>query len=388
MTDPSAIRRIVVVGGGLAAARTCTALRRKGYSGDLVLIGSEPHPPYDRPPLSKDVLAGTRDSTELPFDPQALSVRMRTTTTATGLDLATRTVTTTAGTEPFDRLVVATGADPVRLPGDGEQCALRTVDDAVALRRRLVPGARVVLVGASWIGAEVATAALGAGCTVTCLEAGAAPLSAALGTDVGALFTPWWRDVDLRLGTPVASVDRGGVRVADGTVLPADVVVTGIGVRPSTGWLDGSGLVIDGGVHVDEHLRASAPGVVAVGDVAARWSPRFGGRVRVEHWDEAGAAAPVAAQVLLADGTEDAETAGLPVHDPVPYFWSDQFGHKVQYVGRHTATDQAYVDDEAGKLRVRWYSSDGRLTAWLGVDRMRELVPARKEIAAALSPAA
>lgn len=378
--------RIVVAGAGLAAARACAALRRTGFDGELVVLGAEPHPPYDRPPLSKAVLRGDRDDAPLPFDVDALGVRFRAGVTATGLNTAERVVRTDSGDEPYNGLLLATGAEPVRLPGDGEQLTVRTLDDAIALRARLTAGARVVIIGASWIGAEVATAALAAGCRVTCLEAGVAPLSAALGGEVGALLIPWWADVDLRLDTKVASVDPGGVLLADGSIVPADVVVTGIGVRPATGWLTGSGLELGNGVHVDEHLRTSASGVVAVGDLAARWSPRTGARLRVEHWDEAGAAASVAARVLLAHiaGGSDAD---LPGHDPVPYFWSDQFGRKVQYVGHHGPADRAEIDtSDEGKPAVHWYAPDGRLTAWLGVNRMKELAAARKQIAEATPP--
>lgn len=378
--------RIVVAGAGLAAARACTSLRRKGYEGELVVLGAEHHAPYDRPPLSKGVLTGARDDAPLPFDLDALEVRFRAGVRATGLDAAGRVVHTDGGDEPFDGLLLATGAEPVRVPGTAEQLTVRTLDDALALRSRLTAGAHVVIIGASWIGAEVATAALGAGCRVTCLEAGPAPLSAALGDDVGALFTPWWSDVDLRLGTKVASVDADGVRLADGSVIAADVVVTGVGVRPATGWLAGAGVETGNGVHVDEHLRTSVPGVCAVGDLAARWSPRLGTRLRVEHWDEAGAAASVAAQVLL-DATTDGSGTDLPVHDPVPYFWSDQFGRKVQYVGHHGPADRADIDTSDGdRPAVRWYSPGGTLTAWLGVNRMKELVPARKQIATAPAP--
>ena len=379
MSSSSKMARIAVIGGGLAAARACAALRRRGYEGELVLISAEHHLPYDRPPLSKDVLAGKRDSTTLSFDPEALSVQVRSGTTATGLDLKTRMVRTTAGDESFDGLVIATGADPVRLPGAGEQLVLRTLDEALALRSRLLSGARVVIVGASWIGAEVATAALAAGCQVTCLEAGPAPLAGALGTEVGRALLPWWRDVDLRLNTAVAEVRPGEVCLVDGTTVPADVVVTGVGVRPNTGWLAGSGLDLGRGVHVDEHLRASAPGVVAVGDVAARWSPRFNTRITSEHWDEAATAPAVAVASLLAD-----ECGGeLPVHDPVPYFWSDQFGHKIQYVGHHGPDDRVEIEvDDADDPApvVRWFDAEGHLTAWMGVDRPREMVKARMAV--------
>ncbi|MFH5821887.1 NAD(P)/FAD-dependent oxidoreductase [Georgenia sp. AZ-5] len=380
----TSIGRIVIVGAGLSAARAAAALRRKGFTGDLVMVGAEPHLPYDRPPLSKEVLRGTRESTALPFDPGKLWVQVRVATTATGLDLDSRLVRTSAGEEPFDGLVIATGAAPVRLPGDGEQLVLRTLEDALALRGRLAPGARVVIIGASWIGAEVATAALEAGCRVTCLEAGTAPVAQALGEEVGRLFLPWWSGVDLRLGTAVREVAPGEVCLADGGTVPADVVVTGVGVRPAIGWLAGSGLALGRGVRVDEHLRASAPGVVAVGDVAQRYSPRAGEHILVEHWDDAGTAPAVAAAALLAGADDE-----LAVHDPVPYFWSDQFEHKIQYVGRHGALDRVEIDreDAQGFPVVRWFDNDGVLTAWLGVDRARELVKARTAVRTRPTPA-
>lgn len=388
MSSRNGMARIVVVGAGLAAARACAALRRNGYEGELVLLGAELHAPYDRPPLSKAVLTGKRDSTALPFDTDALAVRLRTGTTATGLDPESRIVRTTAGDEPFDGLVIATGAAPVRLPGSGEQLVLRTVDDALRLRGRLLPGNRVVVIGAGWIGAEVATAALAAGCRVTCLEAGPAPLAQVLGEELGRSLLPWWREVDLRTSCAVRDIAPGEVRLSDGSSVPADVVVTGVGVRPATEWLADSGLETGRGVHVDQHLRASAPGVVAVGDVAARWSPRSGARLRVEHWDEAGTAPAVAAAALLAGRT--GETA-LPVHDPVPYFWSDQFGHKVQYVGHHSPTDRVEwepADGSGNPACARWFDSENRLTAWLGVDRMRESAKARAAVGTKAAPTA
>jgi NADPH-dependent 2,4-dienoyl-CoA reductase/sulfur reductase-like enzyme len=378
LVGPDRLARVVVVGGGLGATRTIAQLRRRGYEGEVVLLGAENRPPYDRPPLSKAVLAGHKDDTTLRFDPAALHVDLRLGTPATGLDLARRVVRTDAGDVPFDRLVVATGARPVRLPGPGEQLALRTLDDALALRARLVHGARVVLIGASWIGAEVATAALARGCSVTCLEAGPAPLAQALGDEMGATFLPWWRDVDLRTGTAVASVEDGRVELADGTAVSADVVVTGVGVRPETGWLADSGLALDRGVVVDEHLFSSDPDILAVGDVAARWSPRLGAHVRIEHWEDAGSAGSIAAASLLAD-----DPADRPVHDPVPYFWSDQFGHKVQYVGSHRPGDRP-VEREPGEApgrTVTWLDDAGRISAVLTVDRPRESAAAARLVA-------
>ena len=379
--------RIVVVGGGLAAVRACEQLRREGFEGSLTVIAAEPHPPYDRPPLSKEVLLGTRDDSALRFDPVALTVDLRLGTPATSVDIAERVVRTAGSDLPYDGLVLATGATPVRLPGDGEQLTLRTVDDALALRSRLRPGARVVVIGASWIGAEVTTAALARGCHVLCVEAGPAPLAQALGTEIGEALLPWWRDVELHLETKVRAVTHGAVALADGWELPADVVVVGVGVRPETGWLASSGLELDRGVVVDEHLRASAPGVVAVGDVAARWSPRWQTRLRVEHWDDAVMAPAVAAKTLLQPDGEP-----LPVHDPVPYFWSDQFGHKVQYVGHFTAADRMVwrgAGDERPENRgraVAWIDPHGRLTALLAIDRPKDVAQARRAIAAGATP--
>lgn len=379
---PDARDRILVIGGGLAAVRTVTSLRRGGFDGRIVMLAAECCPPYDRPPLSKTVLAGERDDTTLRFDAASLAVDLQLGSPALGLDLVRRVVQTTEAELGFDQLVIATGATPVRLPGPGSQRTLRTAADALALRERLRPGSRVVLIGASWIGAEVATQALVRGCVVTCLEAGPAPLAAALGADVGSSLLPWWQGVDLRLGVTVASVERDAVLLGDGTVVPADVVVTGVGVRPEVSWLGGSGLDLERGVVVDEHLRASVagspvPGVVAVGDVAARWSPRSGRRLLVGHWDDASAAGAVAAGTLLA-------TSGgpLPVHDPVPYFWSDQFGRKVQYVGSHGPRDRPVdiPDDRPGRT-VTWVDPAGAITAVLTVDRPRDSAAGRRAVA-------
>jgi 3-phenylpropionate/trans-cinnamate dioxygenase ferredoxin reductase component len=371
--------RLVIAGAGLAAVRTVQQLRRRGHRGPVVMLAAERHAPYDRPPLSKAVLHGRRDETFLRFDAAALDVDLRLGQPADALDVARRLVVTGDAEIRFDRLVIATGADPVRLPGDGPQATLRTIDDALALRDQFRPGRRVVIIGASWIGAEVATAALARGCLVTCLESGPAPLAGALGTELGASFLPWWRDVDLRLGVQVAAVRPGRVELADGSAVAAELVVTGVGVRPSTGWLTGSGIGLDRGVLVDEHLRTSVPGIVAVGDVAARWSPRSQARLRVEHWTDAGGAGQAAAGTLLAAAAD-----ARPGYDPVPYFWSDQFGHKLQYVGWHGAADvpiERAVGGGAGRT-VTWINRAGRITAVLTVDRPREAAAAQQLVAA------
>ena len=369
------LEHVVVVGGGLAAARSCEQLREQGHAGRISLISAETHLPYDRPPLSKDVLLGELDATTLRLDYAQLTVDVRSGVWATGLRPTERVLVTDAGELPYDGAVLATGSDPIRLPGDGEQLTLRTVDDALMLRQRLQPGARVVVIGASWIGAEVATAARTLGGQVTCVELDALPLARLMGEDVGKRVLGWWHGIDLRLGTAVKQVVPGGVELADGAVLPADVVVTGVGVRPATGWLEGSGLELDRGVVTDEWLRA-APGVVAVGDVAAWWSRRYQARMRVEHWDDASMGPSVAVAALLAPGLGD-----IAPHDPVPYFWSDQLGHKLQYVGRHTDTDQLlWRERENGSWTALWLSPAGTLSAALIADLPRENAQAQLAI--------
>lgn len=377
--------RIAVVGGGLAGLRAVTSLRRKGHTGPLTLIGAESHLPYDRPPLSKDVLRGQRNDTTLPLDPGKLDLEVRTATSAVSLAVADRVLSVRCSegvTElPFDGLVIATGSAPIRVPGEGEQLTLRTIDDALAVRARLRPDARVALIGASWIGAEVATVARAAGCRVTCVDVGEAPLAQALGIEVADYLLPWWDGIELRCGVGVVGVHARDsrspgavVELVHGGLIEADVVITGVGVRPKIDWLTGSGLAVDRGVLTDERLRA-APGVVAIGDVAQRYSKRYGEHLRVEHWDDAGAAGAPAADALLTG--DDAEP-----YDPVPYFWSDQFGHKLQYVGRHRDQDTPSLEiTDEGLGAVSWHDDEGRLSAWLGIDRPRELVSRRQQIA-------
>lgn len=373
MADVRPLDRIAVVGGGLAASRSCAALRRQGYEGEVVLIAAEPHMPYDRPPLSKGMLHGTCTETTLPVDLAGLDVQIQLSNAATGLRSDERAVTTVNGEVTYDGLVIATGARPIGLPGEGEQLVLRTVDDARLLRDRLVPGARIVVIGASWIGAEVATAAMAAGCRVTCLELAPGPAAHVFGPEVAGRFMPWWGGVDLRCGTAVARVEDGGVLLQDGTLVPADTVVTGIGVQPETAWLEGSGLQLDRGVVVDERLRA-APGIVAVGDVAARWSPRWNRRLRITHWDDASTGPAVAAASLLAEGDNG------PVFDPVSYFWSDQFGHKLQYLGQLGPDDipEFHEPADGRGWSVTWFDAERRLTAVLAVDRPRDIAKARR----------
>lgn len=367
---------VVVVGAGMAGARTCSALRAEGHDGEIVLVGQEQHLPYDRPPLSKAALAAEANSTfdtTFDIDYSRLQVKLRLGETATAVDARTRALTTDRGRLTYDALVVATGAAPVRLPGDGEQNLLRTREDAAALRAGLVPGGRVVVVGAGWIGAEVATAAVARGCRVRVLEAAAAPLAGVLGEEVGRRMLPWWRDVDLRTGVRVAEVRDRAVLLTDGTEVSGDLVVVGVGVHPVVGWLAGSGLTIDRAVAVDAGRRSSDSAIYAVGDAAARWSDRYRTRIPAGHWDEAVTGPLAAARSIVGSG---------PITDDVPYFWSDQFGRKVQYVGHHAPGDRVVVREggDPNRWAAAWLSPDGVLRAHLSVSAPRHMVHARRAV--------
>jgi NADPH-dependent 2,4-dienoyl-CoA reductase/sulfur reductase-like enzyme len=387
------MERIVIVGGGLAGARTVEGLRRAGFEGELTLVGAEPHPPYDRPPLSKAVLMGEADDTVLDVDLEALRCTPLLGRRATALwlaDGAGGAVGTEAGELAFDGLVIATGATPVALPGTGPDAGraarihvLRTIGDARALRAALRPGRRVAIVGAGWIGAEVATAAAKAGCRVTVVEAAGVPLAVAMGAEIGALTAPWYEaaEVELLLGRKVAGVADGGLALAGGGWIDADEVLVCVGVRPETGWLARSGLALDNGVVVDASLRAAVegagaprPDVVAVGDCAAWWSARYGRRLRVEHWDTALNSPDVAAATLM----------GRPAaYDPVPYFWSEQFGRVVQYAGWHHGSERLIMrGDPAGRKWAACWLTGDRLEAIFAVDNPRDLVQARRIMAA------
>jgi 3-phenylpropionate/trans-cinnamate dioxygenase ferredoxin reductase subunit len=370
------IERVVIAGAGLAGLRTLEELRARGYAGPVTMVGAEARPPYDRPPLSKGVLAGQADDTTLRDDLAALGADLRLGEPATSL--ADGVLRTGRGEYAYDRLVLATGAVPVPLPGPGPQRLLRTLDDALSLRAVLRPGLRLAIVGAGWIGAEVATVAAARGCLVTVVEAGPAPLAAALGPEAGARTSGWYEaaGVSLRLGEPVSSVQPGGLALASGDWLAADEIVTAVGVRPQVGWLDGSGIALDNGVVTDEQLRASVPGVFAAGDCAAFWSPRYRRRLRFEHWDIALRAPEVLAANLL---------GGSEVYDPVPYFWSEQFGRMVQYAGQHEDADQLiWRGDPAGDRFAACWLAGGRLVALLTVGLPRDLQQGRRLIVAGL----
>ena len=368
--ERAAVQRVVVVGGGLAGLQTVVALRGQGYGGELVLVGAETAAPYDRPPLSKAVLAGDADDSTLEADWAALEVTPLLGRRATGLG-GDGMLETDAGALGYDAVIVATGASPVRLPGAESALTLRTAADSLALRSRLRPGARLVVVGAGWIGAEVATAAVRNGVHVTVVEALDAPLASALPAECGARMARWWSAVDLRLGAAVEAVEPDAVHLRGGGTLAADVVLVAVGARPETAWLTGSGvdLVERGAVAVDGGLRTALPAAYAVGDCAAWESPRYGTRMRVEHWDNALRAPAVAAANLL---------GGDERYDPVPYFWSEQWGRMVQYAGHHPAGDRlVWRAGEDDRWAAFWLTGD-HLVAALTVDRPRDLVQARR----------
>ena len=373
--------RIVVAGAGLAGLRTVEELRSAGYQGAITVIGAERRPPYDRPPLSKQLMVGAVDDTSLRPELGSLGVQFRFGERAERL--GDGVVYTDLGEHPFDRLAIVTGSRPVALPGPGRQRFLRTLDDALELRATLVPGAKLAIIGAGWIGAELATAAASRGCQVQVVEAAAAPIAAAVGAEIGALTVPWYAEagVELILGQAVESVQDGGLAMRGGGWLAADEIVTAVGVRPEVGWLDSSAVELENGVVVDEQLRSTVPGVYAAGDCAAFWSARFGRRMRTEHWDTALRSPAVLAANLM---------GGSERYDPVPYFWSEQFGRMLQYVGDHRIADRlVWRGDTSGPRWAACWLAGQRLVAVLTVGLPKDLQQGRRliEAAAAVDPA-
>ncbi|MEH0543801.1 FAD-dependent oxidoreductase [Streptomyces sp. B21-105] len=382
----SGTRRVVVAGAGMAGVQTAVALREQGFDGDVTLIGAEPHQPYDRPPLSKAVLLGKAENSAFDVDFEALGIRLELGREVLGLRGADHELDTERGPVRYDVLVLATGAEPVRLPGsEGVPGVhlLRTLDDAERLRPVLARQHDVVVVGAGWIGAEFATAAREAGCAVTVVEAADRPLAGALPPEVAAPMAVWYADsgADLRTHTRVARVEPGAVLLDDGSRLPAGAVVVGIGARPATAWLAGSGVEL--GVHheivADAGLRTNLPDVYAVGDCASFPSRRYGERLLVHHWDNALQGPRTVAANILGAATGEPTVP----YDPVPYFWSEQFGRFVQYAGHHAHADALLWRGEpsGAAWTVCWLRED-RLVALLAVGRPRDLAQGRRLIEA------
>ncbi|MBD0708480.1 MULTISPECIES: NAD(P)/FAD-dependent oxidoreductase [unclassified Streptomyces] len=382
-------QHVVIVGAGMAGVQTAVALREQGFTGPVTLIGAEPHQPYDRPPLSKAILLGKAEHSAFDVDFEALGVTLRLGLDVTALRPGDHEIDTEAGPVGYDVLVVATGAHPVTLPGtEGVPGVhlLRTLDDAVRLGPVLGARRDVVVVGAGWIGAEFATAAREAGCAVTVVEAADRPLAGALPAEVTTPMAEWYgaSGAELLLHARVDRVEPGRVVLADGRVLPADAVVVGIGARPATGWLAGSSIALDpdGAVTADDRLRTSLPDVYAVGDCASFPSARYGERLLVHHWDNALQGPRTVAAAIT--GTDPGP------YDPVPYFWSEQFGRFVQYAGHHAHADELlWRGDPADPAwSVLWLRA-GVPVALLAVGRPRDLAQGRRLVEAAtpLDPA-
>lgn len=383
------LARVLVVGAGLAGLRAAEALRRRGYAGALTLLGAERHPPYDRPPLSKQVLAGERDPAELRYrEPAALAALEITLTRgrAEALDLSRRAVRLDDRRWlNYDGLVLATGSDPVRLDLPGARLpgvhTLRTVDDAVALRDSFAAGPRVVVIGGGFIGSEVAATARQRGLPVTLVEALAAPLARVLGPQLGAEVARMHTDagVDLRCGRSAAGFEGehrvAAVRLDDGTRIPADLVLVAVGARPAVGWLAGSGLRLGDGVRCDAGLGCGPPRVVAAGDIASWPHPRFG-RLRVEHWTNAAEQAAVAAGTLL-------DPAACMPYTGTPFVWTDLYGRRLQVVGRPSGGPfTIHRRDQASGRLLALAGRDGVLTAAAALDWPRPLMHYRNLIAA------
>ena len=343
--------RIAIVGASLGGLRSAQGLRGRGkFTGALTLIGAEPHLPYDRPPLSKQLLSGEwepgRTLLEAPEAIDKLDLDLRVGVRAEALDLDGRTLSLSDGaTVPFDKLIIATGASPRTLPGTPDLAGihtLRTIDDSLRIRAAFAEKPRVAVVGAGFIGAEVAAVARNAGLEVTLIEALRAPLANALGAEVGSACEALQRShgVDVRCNTMVAGfegtdrVER--VLLADGSSVEADVVVVGIGVTPDTAWLEGSGLEIRDGVVCDATCEA-APGIYAVGDVARWYNPIFEEEMRVEHWTNVVHQSRQVAKNILAEPGEAQPFAS------VPYVWSDQYDASIQYLGHAGPDDPVEV---------------------------------------------
>ncbi len=378
-----------MVGASLAGLSAARSLRKQGYDGRLVVIGDELHRPYDRPPLSKEFLAGTIGEADLALEAEGedLGAEWLLGTRATGLDRTDRAVRLADGREVrADGIVIATGAAARTLPGSEGLAGvhtLRTLDDARALRDELARGGRLVVIGGGFVGAEVASTAYALGLDVTVVEAAPTPLAGPLGETMGAVVSALHADHGVRLLCGVGVKGLSGERqvdavlLEDGRSIPADIVVVGVGAQPCVEWLEGSGVVVDNGVKCGADGRTSLAGVVAVGDCANWYDPRTGTHRRVEHWTGARERPDAAVATLLSGGATE---PGVP---RPPYFWSDQYGVKIQFAGHAAGADSVTIEagtaDDRDVLAV--YRRAGQPVAVLGMNQPRLFTRWRKQLA-------
>ncbi|WP_180686787.1 NAD(P)/FAD-dependent oxidoreductase [Streptomyces gossypiisoli] len=383
------MKTVAVVGASLAGLSAARSLRKQGYDGRLVVIGDEVHRPYDRPPLSKEFLAGTIGEADLALetDDEDLRAEWLLGTRATGLDRTDRAVRLADGRNVrADGIVIATGAAARTLPGSEGLAGvhvLRTLDDARTLRDELTRGGRLVVIGGGFVGAEVASTAYALGLDVTVVEAAPTPLAGPLGETMGAVVTALHADHGVRLLCGVGVKGLSGERqvdavlLQDGRSIPADIVVVGVGARPCVEWLEGSGVELDNGVKCGADGRTSLAGVVAVGDCANWYDPRAGAHRRVEHWTGALERPAAAVATLLAGGAVE---PGVP---RPPYFWSDQYGVKIQFVGHAAGADSVTIEEGSAEDRnvLAVYRRAGEPVAALGMNQPRLFTRWRKQLA-------
>jgi 3-phenylpropionate/trans-cinnamate dioxygenase ferredoxin reductase subunit len=368
---PVTTKRIVIVGAGLAGAKTAEALRDEGFDGTVTLIGDERHRPYERPPLSKEYLTGKADQDSVYVHPSSWyadnGVDLRAGVAATGVDRAAHQVVLADGDRvAYDKLLLATGSSARTLPGTDGLLYLRRIEDADRIRKVIDGGGHLVVIGGGWIGLEVAAAARQAGVRVTVVETLELPLLRVLGPEIARVFADLHTDhgVDLRLGVAVERITPGtdgtSVRLTDGTTLDADGVVVGIGAAPNTHLAEQAGLDVRDGIVVDSSLRSSDPDILAAGDVASARHPLLGRHVRVEHWANALNQPAVAAATML--GADAA-------YDELPYFFTDQYDLGMEYLGHAVRYDRVVVrGDLATRQFVAFWLAEGRVTAGMNVN--------------------
>lgn len=383
--------RIVIVGASMAGARAAEGARDAGFGGEILLIGDEPERPYERPPLSKDYLCGGKDDLAWVHEESFYGDRnidLRTSTLVSGIDPAARTVLIQdSDPEPYDKLLLATGCEPRRIDVPGADLDgihyLRTASDSSALGEHLREGVRLVVVGAGWIGSEVAASARQQGCEVTLVEPQQVPLEKVLGNEIGEVFRDLHLDqgVDFRSGTGVEAFLGDGavsaVRTTAGEV-PADLVVVGVGAVPRTGLAEMVGLTLDNGVPVDAALRTEAEGIYAAGDIANQFHPFFEDRIRVEHWANARRQGYAAGRSMAGEDV---------VYDDLPYFFSDQYDLGMEYVGYATKWDELVIrGSKEDREFIAFWLKEGRILAGMNVniwevsDTIGELIKSKRAV--------